>query len=504
MIIAQIKASMEQAKLAGDDSFSDVDVDLGYGTARSSDASLLDDDVNEVRGKPMDDGALGPPTSWDPVKYEAALAEKRRANGDDGAWAHRKVKVGNKKRPWDPKFFDLDKFWGPGWGPAFTRPGVLALEGFRHNEHGPVPLDGVEHVTVGKGHAMCVTRQGKLFTWGEDNENAQLGVAQTQGAVRVRYEPVRRPEQNPTLAVHAVTKRVVVGVSAGSMHSAAVAADGTLYAWGSSVRGRLGLGTESTQRLGVGEGIGRVYPAPTVLGMRSLLGKVVTQVACGTMHTVCVANHKVFVWGDGYGGRLGNGSNLSVVVTHPQLVEDLKDKYAVQVACGMWHSFALCRESSSLSDDEHSLAAATDPALAATAEPSFASVTYPSLSEASLPEWRSHVMYFPPTVEGKLYVWGTGTDGQLGIGEPAEASRPVPVPYLPKGYAPSTLASWVVYGRWLVVDCVGVVFVAFLQRLVRHVFPVPLCRPHLQGVAVHVGPWHRRQLGPATPQRTVV
>ena len=32
----------------------------------------------------------------------------------------------------------------------------------------------------------------------------------------------------------------------------------------------------------------------------------------------------------------------------------------------------------------------------------------------------------------QAYVWGTGTDGQLGIGDPVETAVPVKVPYLPR------------------------------------------------------------------------
>lgn len=64
----------------------------------------------------------------------------------------------------------------------------------------------------------------------------------------------------------------------------------------SSYRGRLGLGEESGLREGVGEAGGRMYPAPTVLGVGVLLGYVVSQVSCGCMHTLAIAQGRLWAW----------------------------------------------------------------------------------------------------------------------------------------------------------------------------------------------------------------
>ena len=53
----------------------------------------------------------------------------------------------------------------------------------------------------------------------------------------------------------------------------------------------------------MGDGGARVYPAPTAMGLGVMLGHVVKQVACGSMHSMCIADDRVWVWGDGYGGE---------------------------------------------------------------------------------------------------------------------------------------------------------------------------------------------------------
>jgi alpha-tubulin suppressor-like RCC1 family protein len=80
--------------------------------------------------------------------------------------------------------------------------------------------------------ARVVARAGKLFTWGERNESAQLGLGQTQGVYRVCYPTVATPTLNPTLSIHPYSTRVVAAVGAGSAHSAAISDTGILYTWG--------------------------------------------------------------------------------------------------------------------------------------------------------------------------------------------------------------------------------------------------------------------------------
>jgi hypothetical protein len=73
---------------------------------------------------------------------------------------------------------------------------------------------------------------GKLFVWGERNENSQLGMGQEQGVYRVAYPAIDHPVLNATLSVHPYTTRVVRSISAGTAHSAAVTELGVAYVWG--------------------------------------------------------------------------------------------------------------------------------------------------------------------------------------------------------------------------------------------------------------------------------
>ncbi|CAN0285211.1 unnamed protein product, partial [Discosporangium mesarthrocarpum] len=167
----------------------------------------------------------------------------------------------------------------------------------------------------------------------------------------------------------------------GSYHTAAVTDTGELYTWGGGMYGKLGHGNEkghpqpSRVDYLVEEGVrvtqiacgsrhtvvltdkGQVYTwgdkengvvghtdsdghqhVPRILD--SLRGKRVKQItACG-FHTAALANEgEVFTWGEGKFGRLGHGTERNQLV--PRMVEALMGKHVGHVSCGGFHSAAI-------------------------------------------------------------------------------------------------------------------------------------------------------------------
>lgn len=67
-----------------------------------------------------------------------------------------------------------------------------------------------------------------------------------------------------------------------------------------------------------------------------------SQVACGDAHSMCCGAYgKAFAWGQSRWGQTGTGSCEDVLT--PLMIEELKDEYIVQVACGSRHSMTLSR-----------------------------------------------------------------------------------------------------------------------------------------------------------------
>jgi len=149
-----------------------------------------------------------------------------------------------------------------------------------------------KQVAAGNRHTAAVKTDGTLWTWGLNNAG-QLGNAQ----ITSTSTPVT------TFAGGTNWKQV----AAGTLHTAAVKTDGTLWTWGENDNGRLGDGDN------VGN-INRSTPITTFAG-----GTNWKQVAAGTLHTAAVkTDGTLWTWGSASLGQLGNtvtSVNISTPVT---------------------------------------------------------------------------------------------------------------------------------------------------------------------------------------------
>ena len=140
-------------------------------------------------------------------------------------------------------------------------------------------------------------------------------------------------------------------------HSVALTESGRCFSWGNGSDGRLGLGGTST--------------TVTPRAVTALEGHVVTAAACGAAHTcVATADGKVFAFGDGTMGQLGNGA-MDWSLLPERVAGALQNEKALQLACGHAHSAAV-------------------------------------------------------TIGGRLYTWGDGDNGQLGHADVATERKTVP------------------------------------------------------------------------------
>ncbi|XP_072961437.1 PH, RCC1 and FYVE domains-containing protein 1-like isoform X2 [Typha angustifolia] len=184
----------------------------------------------------------------------------------------------------------------------------------------PKPLESnvvldVHRIACGSRHSALVTRQGEVFTWGEES-GGRLGHGTDSG--------ISRPKLVESLAVANVDY-----VACGEYHTCAVTASGDLYTWGD--------GTYNAGLLGHGTGVTHWIPK-RVSG--PLEGLQVLSISCGTWHSaLATTNGKVFTFGDGTFGVLGHGDRESVV--YPRLIDSLSGLKTLKVACGVWHTAAI-------------------------------------------------------------------------------------------------------------------------------------------------------------------
>jgi alpha-tubulin suppressor-like RCC1 family protein len=149
-------------------------------------------------------------------------------------------------------------------------------------------LTNVTGISAGTAHA-CAIAGGKAYCWGQGG-SGQIGDGGTT------------QKETPTAVktdLGAMVGRTVASISAGGAHTCAVA-DARAFCWGNNSAGQLGDGTNAQSPLPV---------AVTTAGV--LLGRSVSNIAAGGQHTCAVADSKVFCWGLGTSGQLGNGASSS-------------------------------------------------------------------------------------------------------------------------------------------------------------------------------------------------
>ncbi|KMZ64078.1 Regulator of chromosome condensation (RCC1) family with FYVEzinc finger domain [Zostera marina] len=184
----------------------------------------------------------------------------------------------------------------------------------------PKPLEcnvvlDVHQISCGVKHASLVTRQGEVFTWGEES-GGRLGLGTDINA------------SSPKL-VDLLSVNYVESVACGEYHTCAVSVHGDLFTWGD--------GTNNIGLLGHGSDVSHWMPK-RVCG--PLEGIQVHLIACGTWHSALVTtNGKLFTFGDGSFGVLGHGDRESSL--YPREVEYLSKSKTLKVACGAWHTAAI-------------------------------------------------------------------------------------------------------------------------------------------------------------------
>lgn len=158
-------------------------------------------------------------------------------------------------------------------------------------------------------HIASIKSDGTLWMWGY-NDYGQLG----DNTVLNRSSPVQ------TVSAGNNWKQI----ASGSLFTAAIKTDGTLWLWGSNNAGQLGTGTTTH----------RSSPVQTVSSGTNWL-----MVSCGANHTATIkTDGSLWLWGSNDNGRLGNNS-ISSVSSPVQTVSGGTNWK--QVSCGTTHTASI-------------------------------------------------------------------------------------------------------------------------------------------------------------------
>lgn len=189
----------------------------------------------------------------------------------------------------------------------------------------------------------------------------------------------------------------IIAISTGDMHSAVLSATGTILCFGSNKSGQLG---QQQFRIRVTSLTPLAVTVPTSNAMSDEDDyQTFVDVACGSQHTLALrSDGALVVWGNGESGQLGTRSSSPIF--EPTTIAVRQDNIFVSVYAGERHSAAL-------------------------------------------------------TNEGVAYMWGDGSQGQLGDGDASDKYFPIPLPApRPKDNTNSTIedkAPW----RFVRLSCGG-------------------------------------------------
>ncbi|KAL3680593.1 hypothetical protein R1sor_023549 [Riccia sorocarpa] len=316
-------------------------------------------------------------------------------------------------------------------------------EGYLRDAFEPVPVHGLPNnivkVAAGHYHSLAVTYDGEVWAWGR-NVEGQLG--RRHGNSREDWRLPRKVEGLEGIRIKDVGGSGVV--------SMAIAVDGSLWSWGSSKRGQLGLSSSLVQSL---------LPQK----IESLSGYKVSQVALGWGHVLaCTADGELFAWGYGEEGRLGYSTEevpedlrfrpmkaaeqallpptpvdvedeelfkkekSAISVWRPCAVEALAHEKVRSVACGMDHSLVLTEDGKIYSFGDNSLGQL---GRAESDEESIGALSFPDgqTTAVGIAAGLGHSLAITDSssgsaVRGNLYSWGWNSASQLG--RPGEGGHP--------------------------------------------------------------------------------
>ncbi|ETV86578.1 hypothetical protein, variant [Aphanomyces astaci] len=239
-------------------------------------------------------------------------------------------------------------------------------------------VEGVEMFACARvqGHVAAITTTGRCYTWGK-NDYGELGAGH---ATNTNENPQPRP-------VEALAQAMVVAVGVGNSHTVAVTNAGKVYSWGAAWGGQLGLGVTKREGVFAERKLQMCFPSPTLLEIPVR----VAHVSCGAAHSgLIAATGQLFMFGCGDGGRLGMGSNADML--SPTLVRALDNERVLQVCCSNWHTLCI----------------------------------------AAPRQVASHGAGNATSASGWAYAFGSGLNGQLGLGKQKQALLPTKIPELIK------------------------------------------------------------------------
>ncbi|QSQ24701.1 hypothetical protein JY651_07060 [Pyxidicoccus parkwayensis] len=250
---------------------------------------------------------------------------------------------------------------------------------------------GVAQVAMGGGFTCALRKDGTLWCWGA-NESGQLGVGDVT--------PHTGPTRVPKLPLE------VVSVAAGTSHACVALRDGSLWCWGRSEYGALGLGDVHSSSV------------PTrVSGMSD-----VVRVAAGFQKT-CAWKKDGSLWC--FGDLLTEAPSHALAMVPVEMKE--LGRHVDEVVFGFRHT---CARTSGQEEEGNVLCwGESTEGQSGSSEPRALSspLRVSGMKGQAVALTAGDSFTCAVTTEGSAWCWGRGTDGQLGTGLMTSSARPMRV-----------------------------------------------------------------------------
>jgi alpha-tubulin suppressor-like RCC1 family protein len=258
----------------------------------------------------------------------------------------------------------------------------------------PVPVVGgfTDWTQLSAGDfSLGIRANGTIWAWGA-NTSGRLGDNTTVA------------KSSPVSVVGGFSDWVQL--SAGSNHSLGVRANGTAWAWGNNVNGRLGDNTTTT----------RSSPVSVVGGFLNWV-----QLSAGFSHSLGLrANGSAWAWGYNGNGRLGDNTTTSRS-SPVSVVGDITDW--TQLSAGTSHSLGVRANGSAWAWGLNTNGRLGDNTVTSRRSP--VSVVGGFTDWVQLSGGREHSLGL--RANGIAYAWGSNSSGRLGDGTTTARSSPVSV-----------------------------------------------------------------------------
>ncbi|EZF30909.1 chromosome condensation regulator [Trichophyton mentagrophytes] len=203
---------------------------------------------------------------------------------------------------------------------------------------------GVVQVAAGGMHCVALTHDGRVLTWGVNDQGAlgrdttwegglkDIDDAKSDASSDSGSDSGLNPYESTPTAIPSDAfpeGTVIVQVAAGDSSSFALTDDGLVYGWGTfrGNEGIIGFDAET-----------KIQSTPKLIsGLKKI-----THVACGDNHALAIDNRgAVFAWGSGQQNQLGRRIVERNKLNGLQPREFGLPKNITHVGCGSFHSFAV-------------------------------------------------------------------------------------------------------------------------------------------------------------------